>query len=60
MICGLKIGFEPTTNIMWTCKITHLEWARNQALCLKLVSKLKGSPRGGILLTERWLGFYEK
>ena len=62
MICGLKMGFEHTTNIMWTYRVTHLEWARNQPMGLKFVFKHKGSsrinyysrPRG----RERRLGFF--
>ena len=34
MIFVLEIGFEPTTNIMWTYKVTHLEWDGNQTLNL--------------------------
>ena len=59
---GLKLGFKPTANIMWTYRVTHLEWARNQPMGLKLVFKHKGSsrirhysrPRG----RERRLGFF--
>ena len=43
MIRGLELGFEPTANIMWTYKVTHIEWAENQPLSLKLVFKPKGS-----------------
>ena len=43
MIHGLEMGFEPTVNIMWTYKVTHIEWAGNQPLGLKLVFKPKGS-----------------
>ena len=49
MIRGLEIGFfEPATNIMWTYKVTHIEWAGNQPLGLKLVFKPKGSLCGFI------------
>ena len=34
MVCGLRIGFESTTSVMWTYKVLHLEWARNQAVGL--------------------------
>ena len=30
MICGIKISFEPTTNFMWTYKVTHLKWPGNR------------------------------
>ena len=40
---GSKWAFEPTTNIMWTYRVTHIEWVRNQPLGLKLVFKPKGS-----------------
>ena len=46
MICGLEIGFEPTTNFTLTYKVSLLEWVENQPLGLKLVYKLKGSPSG--------------
>ena len=43
MIYGLEMGFESTANIMWTYRVTHIEWAGNQSLGLKLVFKPKGS-----------------
>ena len=43
MIRGLEIGFDPTTNIMWTYRVIHIEWVGNQPLGLKLVFKPKGS-----------------
>ena len=43
MIRGLKMGFEPTTNIMWIYRVTHIKWTGNQPLSLKLVFKPKGS-----------------
>ena len=46
MICGLEMGFEPIANIMWTSKVTHIEWAENQPLGLKFVFKPKGSRCG--------------
>ena len=49
MICVLNIGFELTTNFMWTYRVTHLEWIGNQALGLKFVFKPKGSPRGSFI-----------
>ena len=39
MINGLEMGFNLTANIMWTYKVTHIEWAGNQSLGLKLVFK---------------------
>ena len=43
MIRGLEMGFEPITNIMWTYRVTHIEWVGNEPLGLKLVFKPKGS-----------------
>ena len=40
---GSKWDFESTTNIMWTYRVTHIEWAENQPLGFKLVLKPKGS-----------------
>ena len=34
MICELEIGFELTTNVMWTYRVAHLNWARYRALGL--------------------------
>ena len=40
---GSKWVFEPTANIMWIYRVTHIEWVGNQPLDLKLVFKPKGS-----------------
>ena len=45
---GSKWVFEPTANIVWTYRVTHIEWAGNQPLGLKLVFKPKGSLGGFI------------
>ena len=48
--------FEPTANIMWTYKVTHIQWVGNQPLGLKLVFKPKGSLDSFIFHNrERWL-----
>ena len=53
MICGVEMGFEPIANIMWTSKVTHIEWAENQPLGLKFVFKPKGSRCGLINSSSR-------
>ena len=41
---GSKWAFELTANIMWTYRVTHIEWAGNQPLGLKLVFKNPRDP----------------
>ena len=48
MFRGSKWAFEPTANIMWTYRVTHIEWARNEPLGLKFVFKPNGSVCGFI------------
>ena len=57
MIYGLRMGFEPTINFTWTYWVTHLEWAENQALGLKLVLNPRDPLVGHSFTFERWLGF---